>query len=102
MSSDIQFDEPTVSAGNPSLHTIDISGAVTHNTPFLIKHGIVKDLKTANKVMVILFVIMVVLSTLIYLFRPSAFQKKYVEDFSAEELQRMHPDMVSSLPSKNQ
>lgn len=94
--SSIEFEEPEI-----HYRTIDISHAVTHNMPFLIKHGIVKDLRSANKTMLIITILLILSATTIYILRPSATQKKYKEDFTATELEHMHPDMVNSLPLKN-
>lgn len=93
--SSIEFDEPAI-----SLRTIDISNAVTHNTPFLIRHRIVSNLATANKIMIYSAICLVVLAAFIYFFRPSSVTKMYREDFTASELQRMLPDMIDRLPSK--
>lgn len=94
--SSIEFDEPQ----QISYKTIDISRAVTHNTPLLIKWRIVKDLQTANTVMIALCIFMIIGSILIYNSRPSAKQKVYREDYSEAELKGMHPIMVNNLPLK--
>ncbi len=94
--SSIEFEEPQL-----TLRTIDISGAVTHHTPLLIKYGIVKDLATANIIMWVVVFVLITSSILIYTFRPSANRVKYREDYSPEELRHMLPYTVDNLPSKS-
>ncbi len=95
--SSIEFEEPKF-----SYRAIDISTAISKNTPYLIRYGIVKDLRRANQLMAALVIVMIIGAIFIYTSRPSATIKKYKEDFTQEELDHMHPDMVRNLPSRPQ
>jgi len=95
--SSIEFDElPT------NYRKIDISGAVTHNTPLLIKYGVVKDLAIANKIMLLSVTILIISSVFILTFGRSGDKTVYKEDFTSSELNRMLPEMVNNLPHKPQ
>lgn len=93
--SSVEFDEPKI-----HYKTIDISGAVTHNTPFLIRHHIVKNLKQANITMVVISVICLIITGALikYYFYTSPI--KYKEDYSKEELRHMFSETVDQLPVK--
>ena len=94
--SSVQFDEPQI-----QFRTIDISGAVTHNTPLLIKTGVVKNLKQANIVMMITFFVCLVVT--IVMIKSTFFTSsiKYKEDFTPDQLKHLLPETVANLPSKN-
>ncbi len=93
--SSIEFEEPQL-----TMRTIDISSAVTHNTPLLIKYGLMKDLASANIAMWILVATFFTAAILIFIFRPSSDEVKYREDFSQYELNHMLPDMLEKIPSR--
>lgn len=95
--SSVEFEDSEI-----NYHTIDISRAVTHNTPLIVKYGIIKDLKTANIVMLSTAVLLILGSVLVFTFDFSPREIKYREDYSPSELDQMLPDMIYSLPTKPQ
>ena len=93
--SSVEFDEPTI-----HYKTIDISGAVTHNTPFLVKHRIVKDLKQANIFMTVAGLVFLISTGMLIKYYFYNNPVKYREDYSKEELKHMLPESIASLPLK--
>lgn len=91
----VQFEEPQF-----HYRTIDISGAVTHNTPYLVRWRLVKDLKAANTVMLTIVAVCIVASFIIASYKPASEKKTYKEDYTAEELTHMLPETVNNLPTK--
>jgi hypothetical protein len=94
--SSVEFDEPQI-----HYRTIDISGAVTHNTPLLVKTRIVKNLKQANITMGIIFFACLITTGFLIKYNFYSDTKKYKEDFTAQELKHMLPESVAKLQSKN-
>jgi len=94
--SSVEFDEPQI-----HFRAIDISGAVTHNTPFLVRTRIVKDLKQANIVMIISFFVCLIATGVLIKYNFYGTTKQYREDFTAQDLKHMLPESVAKLPSKN-
>jgi hypothetical protein len=95
--SSVEFEDSEI-----NYHTIDISRAVTHNTPLIVKYGIIKDLKRANITMLVVAILLVLGSVAVFTFDFSPREIKYREDYSPSELDQMLPDMIYSLPTKPQ
>ncbi len=93
----VEFEEPQF-----HYRTIDISGAVTHNTPYLVRWRIVKNLKAANMTMTFLVIGCIVACFIIAQHKTLFDKKKYKEDYTQAELDRMLPEMANSLPTKTQ
>lgn len=93
----VEFEEPQF-----HYRTIDISKAVTHNTPYLIRWGIIKDLRSANITMLVLLSACIIASITIIFYRSEIRNTPTREDYSPAELRRMLPETLNSLPNKNQ
>jgi len=93
--SKVEFEEGTQS----HLRSIDISNAVSHNTPSLVKWGLAKNTRQANVIMIITAITFIVVAIIIFVAsqQPDILHK---EDFTQDEINRMHPDMRDSLQNK--
>ena len=91
----VEFEEPQF-----HYRTIDISKAVTRNTPYLIRWGIIKDLRSANITMLVLITACMIAIVSILFYRSSVAEGPAREDFSPSELRRMLPETVNSLPTR--
>lgn len=94
--SQLEFEESSQS----HLRKIDISNAITHNTPLLIKWGFAKNVQQANIIMLAVTVACVVAAIIIFITNSQRSSTLYKEDFTTVEITHMLPDIANSLPSK--
>jgi cell division protein FtsL len=94
--SELEFDD------SQSIHTrsIDISNAVSHNTPYLVKRGLVKNLQQANTVMFTIFVLCIIGCFIVIIIGFQKDELLYQDNFTQNEIDRMHPDIRNGLPTR--